>query len=60
MSAVQETRLAETGTPELSLAALSDRRADIDAKQTLVADLLKDNALLFDHMHQPPAPRKRD
>lgn len=41
MSAVQDTRVAEQA-PELTLAALSDRRADIESKQTLGAELLKE------------------
>ncbi len=44
MSVTQETRLATPqSVPEISLTTPSDRPADIDAKHSWIADLLRDN-----------------
>jgi Xaa-Pro dipeptidase len=44
MSIVQQTPLATGSSPQLHLTGPLDRRGDVDAKQTLVANLLKEVA----------------
>lgn len=42
MSVTQESRVSTLSSPEINLTTPADRRADIDAKQALVADLLRE------------------